>query len=119
MVIYVATVWAKPGSEEAVSTFYRDLEPLMRAAPGFRSRKILRARAGSMAAAVRRLRTATEPDHGDHGPKGTHFVMVEEWDSIEQRLTFSKSASAARGKELYQHILPEHSHEFYEDVSPN
>ncbi len=118
MVIYVATLWAKPGSENAVTKFYQDLEPLLRAAPGFCSRRILRARAGAMAAAVRKMATAGEPDHGGHGPKGTQFVMVEEWDSIEQRLAFSRGASAARGKELFPHILPEHSHEFYEDVTP-
>jgi quinol monooxygenase YgiN len=117
MVIYIATIWAKPGSENAVSTFYQSLEPQLRASSGFRSRRIMRARAGTMVAAVRKMGT-TEADHGGHGPKGTQFIIVEEWDSVEQRLEFSRGASAARGKELFPHILPEHSHEFYEDISP-
>lgn len=119
MVTYIATVWAKPGHENEVTRFYQELEPLMRAAKGYRGRKILRARTGTMAAAVRKVVTPEESArHAEHAPPGTHFVMVEEWDSVEDRVAFSRGASASRGRELFPHILPDHSHEFYEDVSP-
>jgi quinol monooxygenase YgiN len=123
MVTYIATVWAKPGHEESVTRFYQDLEPLLRTAAGFRGRQILRARTGVMVAAVQEMMAAAGRapggDHGEgHGPKGTHFILVEQWDSVAERLKFSQSASAARGKDLIPHILPEHSHEFYEDVTP-
>ena len=78
MVTYIATVWAKPGHENDVTRFYQDLEPLMREAKGFRSRRIMRG-----------------------------------------RIAFSRGAAAGRSKLLFPHILPEHSHEFYEDVTPD
>jgi hypothetical protein len=46
------------------------------------------------------------------------FVMIEEWDSVADRVAFSRGASAARNKELFPHLLPAHSHEFYEDMTP-
>jgi hypothetical protein len=119
MVTYIATIWAKPGHENEVTRFYQDLEPLMRAAPGYQGRKILRARTGTLAAAVRKLVTPEEAArHAERAAPGTQFIMVEEWDSVENRIAFSRGASASRGKDLLPHILPEHSHEFYEDVSP-
>jgi len=120
MVIYIATVLAKPGHEEQVTKFYQDLEPLMHEARGYRGRQILRAMPGTMAAEVRRQMTpeqlAAHPDVGH--ASGTQFIMVEQWDSVADRVTFSRGASAARAKELFPHILPAHSHEFYEDVTP-
>ncbi len=119
MVTYIATVWAKPGHENEVTRFYQDLEPLMRSAKGFRGRKILRARAGTMAAAVRKVASAEEmARHAEPEPTGTHFVMIEQWDSVEERIGFSRGAAAGRSKDLFPHILPEHSHEFYEDMTP-
>jgi quinol monooxygenase YgiN len=119
MVTYIATVWAKPGHEEQVTKFYRDLEPLMRQADGYRGRQILRARSGTMAAAVRKVVTPEEAArHAEQEHAGTHFVLVEQWDSVEQRIAFSRGAAAGRSRELFPHILPEHSHEFYEDVTP-
>jgi hypothetical protein len=119
MVTYVATLLAKPGHELAVTKFYQDLEPLMREAKGFRGRKILRARPGTMEAEVRRV---TPPEqlkgHAHEGAQGVQFVMIEEWDSVADRVAFSRGASAARNKELFPHLLPAHSHEFYEDMTP-
>jgi hypothetical protein len=43
--------------------------------------------------------------------------MIEEWDSVEDRIAFSRGASAGRARELFPHILPDHTHEAYEDVS--
>jgi quinol monooxygenase YgiN len=120
MVIYVATIYAKPGHDADVTRFYQNLEPLLREASGYRGRRILRARTGTMAEAIRKVVSAEElARHPEAPPKGTHFVMVEEWDSVEQRIAFARgTASAARAKELFPFILPEHSHEFYEDVTP-
>lgn len=117
MVTYIATIFAKPGHEAQVTEFYQSLEPLMRAAKGYRGRRILRARTGTMANAVRKVLT---PEEAARNPepesKGTHFVTVEQWDSVDERIAFARSSG--RTKELIPHILPEHSHEFYEDVTP-
>lgn len=119
MVTYIATVWARPGHEQEVTKFYQELEPLMREASGYRGRRILRARPGTMATAIRKVVSAEElARHPEPEPKGTHFIMVEQWDSVEERIAFSRGASAGRAKALFPHILPEHSHEFYEDVTP-
>ena len=121
MVTYIATVWAKPGQENDVTRFYQDLEPLMREASGFGGRRILRARAGTFAQAVRRTMPAGAPASGhaeSPGPAGTHFVIIEQWDSVDERIAFSRGAASSRSKQLFPHILPEHSHEFYEDVTP-
>ncbi|MSR08934.1 MAG: hypothetical protein EXR82_05295 [Gammaproteobacteria bacterium] len=120
MITYVAILLAKPGHELAVTQFYQDLEPLMKAAPGYRGRKILRARPGVMEAEVRRVTPPEElKGHGhEDGPAGVQFVMVEQWDSVAERIAFSRGASRARSKDLFPHLLPQHSHEFYEDVTP-
>ena len=55
MITYVAILFARPGHELAVTKFYQDLEPLLREAPGYRGRKMLRARPGVMEAEVRRV----------------------------------------------------------------
>jgi hypothetical protein len=57
-----------------------------------------------------------EPPHA--APKGVHFVIIESWDSVDDRLNFSRGVSGDRMRELIPHLEPEHSHEFYEDVSP-
>lgn len=119
MVTYVASIFVKPGRELEVTKFYQDLEPLMREAPGFRSRRILRARPGTMEAEVRRV---TPPEqlkgHEHEGPEGVHFLMVEEWDSVASRVAFSMGVARGRNKDLFPHLLPQHSHEFYEDCTP-
>jgi quinol monooxygenase YgiN len=119
MVTYVASLFAKPGHELAVTTFYQELESLMREAKGFRGRRIFRARPGTMEAEVRRVTPPEElKGHGHEGPEGVHFLMVEQWDSVADRVAFSRGASKARNKDLFPHLLPQHSHEFYEDVTP-
>ena len=120
MITYVATVYAKPGHELAVTTFYQDLEPLLRVAKGYRDRTMLRARPGTMEAEVRRVTPPEELKGHAHeeGPAGVQFVIVEHWDSVADRVAFSRGASRARSKDLFPHLLPAHSHEFYEDVTP-
>lgn len=119
MITYVASVFARPGHELEVTAFYRDIEPLLRTAPGFRGRRILRARPGTMEAEVRRVTPPEQlkgPAHA--GPEGVHFLLVEQWDSVADRVAFSMGVARGRNKELFPHLLPQHSHEFYEDVTP-
>ena len=121
MVTYVATVYAKKGHEDQVASFYQDLAPLSGEANGFRGRQILQARPGTMVDAVLRIMTAEElaghkePPHEE--PEGVHFIIIESWDSVEDRITFSRGLGKERNKALFPHLLPEHSHEFYEDVT--
>jgi heme-degrading monooxygenase HmoA len=120
MVTYVATLYAKHGSETDVAQFYQDMEAQLNAAPGFRQRTILRAKPGTMFAIVKpmlseeQLASNREPPH----PEGVHFVMIEEWDSAEDRVKFSRGQDKSRAAKLYPHLLPQHTHEFYEDISP-
>jgi hypothetical protein len=111
---------AKPGHELEVSKFYQDLEPLMHEAKGFHGRNVYRARPGTVEAEVRRVTPAAElaahPHHED-GPQGVHFVVVEKWDSIADRIAFSRGAAKVRSVQLFPHLLPAHSHEVYEDVT--
>ena len=120
METYIVTIFVKSGHEDEVARFYQDMEPLMQEAKGFQSRKLYRARTGAMAEGVHKLYTAeelakhAEPPHED---AGTQIIMIEIWEGIEDRLLFSKNIAGARTKELIPHLLPQHSHEFYEDIS--
>ena len=119
MITYIASVYAKPGHELAVTKFYQDLQQALKEAPGYRSRRILRARPGTMEAEVRRVMPPEQlKGHAHSGPAGVHFVIVEQWDSVAERIAFSRGAAGGRSKDLIPHLLPEHSHEFYEDVTP-
>ena len=120
MQTYIATVFVKSGHEDEVAKFYQDLEPLLKKAKGYHGRKLYRAQNGTMAAGVREMYTEeelakhAEPPHED---PGVQFISVELWDSVEVRLQFSKGAAASRTKDLIPHLLPQHSHEFYEEIS--
>ena len=119
MEIYVATVFARMGHEEEVTRFYLDQEEQLNAADGFRGRQILRARPGAMLAAVSKVLSAEEmARHAEaEGPPGVHFVIIETWDSIDQKVAYSRSIDSGRNRELIPHLLPEHTHEYYEDVT--
>jgi len=120
MQTYIVTIIIKTGHEEDVVRFYQDLEPQLLKAPGYHGRQIFLARTGTMAAAVRTMYSAeelakhAEPPHDD---PGVQLIMIEQWDSVEERLLFSKTVAAGRQKEIIPHLLPHHSHEFYEDRS--
>lgn len=119
MQTYIATLMAKHGAEDDVTRFYQDMDEQMRAAPGFISRKIFRAEPGKMFEIVKNyvseeeLAAASERPH----PEGVHFVMLEQWESAEDRVRFSRSLDKARSAKLYPNLLPQHTHEFYEDVT--
>jgi heme-degrading monooxygenase HmoA len=117
---YIVQVVARAGHENEVTQFYADLEPALREAKGFRGRKVYRGQMGTMAKAVRSLYSAEElAKHAEppHEHPGTQFVIVEQWDSVDDRMQFSKNVQSARTKELIPHLLPDHSHEFFEEVS--
>lgn len=119
MVAFITCIYAKPGHELAVSKFYQDMEQGLKDAPGYRNRQILRARPGTIEAELRRVVPPEQlKGHAHSGPAGVHFVIVEQWDSVAERVAFTRGISAGRSKELFPHLLPEHSHEFYEDVTP-
>ena len=88
---FVITFSAKPGKADAVSRFYLDMQPVYEQAKGFRGRQILRARPGTMADALRKVMTAEQmaqhPHPHDDGC--VHFIIIEKWDSIEDRMAFS------------------------------
>ncbi len=120
MEIYIATVFAKPGHEDEVTKFYQDQAEPLQSAKGFRDRQILRARPGTMVEAVKKVLTEEEiARHAEaEGPDGVHFVIIEQWDSIDERTAYSRSIDAGRVKDLIPHLLPEHTHEYYRDVTP-
>ena len=124
MVTYIATVWAQHGHEDDVARFYLDQEESLKAAEGFRSRQIMQAKPGTMLQAVlpylndeERARADKVMEEG-HGPKGVHFIVVEQWDSIDQKTRFSRAQDSGRQKDLIPHLLPEHTHEYYSDITP-
>jgi len=120
METYIVTLFVKTGHEDDVVKFYQDLEPQMRKADGYHGRQIYLAKRGTMAAWVRKAYTAeelakhAEPPHED---KGVQLIIVEQWDSIDQRMTFSKTIDSSRQKAIFPHLMPNHHHEFFEDRS--
>lgn len=120
MEIYVATLYAKHGSEEEVTRFYQDMEPQLRAAQGYKGRHLLRAKPGTMFNIVKQYLTPEQLAKNPEGPHadGVQFISVEMWETAEDRVRFSRGQDKARNAALYPHLLPQHSHEFYEDVTP-
>jgi hypothetical protein len=118
---FVITLSARPGKEDAISQFYTDLEPEYANAKGFHGRQILRARPGTMADALRKVMTAEQmaqhPEPANDG--AVHFIIIEKWDSIEDRMAFSATQDKSRNAELFPNLLPEHTHEYYTDITPD
>ena len=117
---YIVTLFVKTGHEDDVIRYYQALEPQLREAPGFQGRNIYVAKVGTMAAEIRKQYSAeelakhAEPPHED---PGVQLIMIEHWDSVAERMAFSKNIAAGRQKEIIPHLLPNHSHEFYADKS--
>jgi quinol monooxygenase YgiN len=120
MEIYITTIYAKHGHEDQVARFYSDQEEELRKAKGYRGRQIMRARTGTMVEAVKKVLSAEEiAKHAEAaGPDGVHFVIIEQWDSIDDKMTYSRSIDSGRNRDLIPHLLPEHSHEYYDDITP-
>jgi quinol monooxygenase YgiN len=120
MITFIATVTAKTGHEPQVAEFYLSLGDALKATPGFTGRKIYQAKSGTMLAAVRAGMTEEQRaklDAAGHEDVGTRFILIESWDSVDARMAFSRGASAQRMAELIPHLLPEHTHEFYEELA--
>jgi len=119
METYIATVSAKPGSADEVAAFYQELEPQYATAEGFLGRQILMSRPGTMVEAVLRIRSpeelAAHPADSEH--PGTHFIIIERWENVDDRIRFSQSLDKSRSAKLFPHLLPDHSHEFYSDIT--
>ncbi|MDP6437957.1 MAG: hypothetical protein QF790_03115 [Gammaproteobacteria bacterium] len=119
METFIITVTAQPGHDDGVTRFYEEIEPLMSEADGFIGRKLYRARTGTMVEAVKKAYTAEElaahpePPHED---PGTQFIIIEEWESVDKRIAFGK-ANGDRNKDLIPHLLPSHTHEFYDEFA--
>ena len=115
---YIVTIYAKEDYADEVGEYYKGLQSKYESAPGFISRKIFRAKTGAMEQAVKvayseeELANTPEEDH-DHGE---HFVMIEEWESIQDRINFGRSMSKEHHLKVIPHLLPNHSHEFYEAI---
>jgi len=117
---FIVYVTAKPGHEEAVAQYYRDGEPMLQGAKGYHGRKIYQAEVGKMLEAVRRYYTPEElAKHPEppHGSQGVEFIVIEFWETVDDRMDFSKNQMAERNKELIEHLMPEHSHEFFKEVT--
>ena len=121
MVTYITTIFARLGHEDDVTKFYVDQQASLGEVKGFRGRQILRARPGTMLAAVKKVLSAEEmARHAEaEGPAGVHFVIIEQWDSVDEKTVHSRSQDSGRMRDLIPHLLPEHTHEYYEDVTPS
>jgi heme-degrading monooxygenase HmoA len=120
METFIVSITAKPGHEDSVATFYLETEEMLKAAPGYQGRKIYQAKVGEHVAAVRRHYTAEElAKHPEppHGHPGTDFIIIEFWDSADARMDFSKNVMGGKNKELFPHLEPSHSHEFFEEIT--
>jgi len=127
METYIVTVLVKSGHEQQVADFYLSQADSLNAAPGFEGRSIFQARTGTMLAAVLAGMTPEErqkfeerghghgnDDHSEAEDKGTRFVLIEKWATVDDRMAFAKSGTSQRSADLIPHLLPEHTHEFYE-----
>jgi len=116
---FIVTVTAQPGHDADVTRYYEGLAPVLAEANGFIGRKIFRSRTGEMATAVRKAYTEeelakhAEPPHED---PGTTFIIVEQWESVDDRIEFGKQ-TGKRNVELIPHLLPAHSHEFFDELT--
>ena len=124
MEIFVVTLSAKPGAEDKVTDFYLSQQPEYDRADGFISRQILRARPGVMVDAVKQRMTPEEmakhpePEAHHDGEPAVMFVVIEQWESVDKRMDFSMNRDKSRERELFPNLLPEHTHEFYTDITP-
>ena len=115
METYIATLYAKKGHEDEVAAFYSGLT---RDVEGLEERTVFRASDGRFAALVREKLPpgADGPPHG-HGPQGTHFIVLERWRSADDRIAYSmQPETRAENMKVIPHLLPEHTHELYDQV---
>ncbi len=117
---FVITMTAKQGCDDKVADFYTKQAAQYEAAEGFISRQVLMSRPGTMAGIVRQHLSEEEMakhPEADHGGKGAHFVIIEQWDSAEARMQWSLNRDKTLDRELFQYLEPAHTHEFYNDLT--
>ena len=120
MELFIVNISAKHGHEDDVAQYYADTEEFLKTAKGYRGRKIYQAEVGKMVDAVHRFYTPEElAAHPEppHGPQGTDFIVIEYWDSVDDRMEFSKNSMADKTRGLVVHLEPDHSHEFFKKIS--
>lgn len=120
---FVITFTAKAGTADQVTDFYLRQQKEYEAAKGFRGRAIYKAKTGTMVEAVKQRMSAEElakhPEQHHDGDTGTHFVIVEQWDSVDDRMDFSMSRDKSRDRELFPNLESHHTHEFYTEEKPD
>lgn len=119
MEIFIVHVSAQHGHEDAVARYYADGEEILKTAKGYRGRIIFQAETGKMVEAVHRFYSAEElakDPEPPHGPQGTDFIVIEHWDSVDERMAFSKEGKLNKAG-LVVHLEPDHSHEFFKEIS--
>ena len=55
--------------------------------------------------------------HGLALAQGTEFILIERWENIELRMDFTMNRSKERDEDLFAYLLPQHSAEYYEEVT--
>ncbi len=120
MATFILNVIAKRGHEDAVTDLFESLQEGLEQADGFQSRTIYRAKDGLFVDTVKQVYSKEEldkmADREMPGPDGVHFMIHEIWETAEQRVRHSHADGHQFTAQLVPHILPEHSHEFYEVV---
>ena len=117
---FIVSFTAQPGKEDIIAKFYTELQPEYDAAKGFHGRQIYQARPGTMADALRKVMTPEQmAQHPEPEADGSvHFIIIEKWASIEDRMAFSATQDKSRNAELFPNLKPAHSHEYYTDITP-
>ena len=120
MVTYILNVIAKRGHENEVTELFASRREQLEQADGFQSVTIYRARDGLFVNTVREVYTPEEleqmANQEQPGPDGIHFMIHETWETPLHRVRHSRENERQFLGQLVQHLLPEHSHEFYDVV---
>ena len=120
MATFISNIIAKRGHEDAVTELLESRQNQLEQADGFQSRTIYRAKDGLFLKLVKQGYTQEELDKMANqeisGPDGVHFMIHEIWRTPEQRMRYSRADNHKFTAQLVPHILPEHSHEFYETI---
>lgn len=120
MATYILNVIAKRGHENEVTELFESLQEHLEHADGFQGRTIYRAKDGLFLDSVRQVFSKEELDQMARqempGPDGVHFMIHETWESPQHRVRFSHANERQFLGQLAPHLLPEHSHEFYDVV---
>ncbi len=115
--VYVLTVYAQEGKEEALSAALHEIGESLKATDGFMGRHVLRALpADPPPPEVLAQHAGERPE--DHGPALTHFIVTEIWRDRESR---ARHRATPEFKAWYGNFVrnldPQHTHGWYEDIA--